>query len=116
MVIERDIRSKSSYINYIINGEVDIMKKILELKLQDEKDQWVRVVTRYFGELEISLEQLGCMKRNNIRMKVQEWGSTKRRGDMEKKSTLSTCRKYKSEICEEVMYDHTFRLQLNPTL
>ena len=27
---------------------------------------------------------------------------------MEKKSTLSTYRKYKTEICKEVMYDHTF--------
>ena len=48
------------------------MKKMPELKLQDEKDQWVRVVTRYLGELEISREQLDRMKKNDIR-KYRSW-------------------------------------------
>ena len=60
-----------------MKGEVELMKRILELRLQDEKDQWVRTVAGYLYDLKLTKEQLRHLKKVDIKNKIQEYGNTK---------------------------------------
>ena len=60
-----------------MKGEVELMKRILKLRLQNKKDQWVRAVAGYLNNLKLTKEQLRHLKKDDIKNKIQEYDNTK---------------------------------------
>ena len=64
------------------------MKQILELGLPDEKDRGWEQKPEYLNELKLINEQLRRLKKDDIKLKIQEYGIAKWRSDMKEKNTL----------------------------
>ena len=108
---ERDMVSKLTYVNYIRNGESDLMKRVLEERIEDARDPWVRTVNGYLRTLEVSLTDIARYKKDEIKRKVHEWGNRQWKQSMERKSTMEIYRRYKDKI-KENWYDNSFASRL----
>ena len=107
-VIERDMKAKLIYLNYIMNNSSSLLHKVMILKRENISNQWMKTINRYLGQLRMSWNTLGESNKDNIKREIMKWGEGRWRTHMEDKHTLETYRLYKQEIKEEGIYSNTF--------
>ena len=72
--IGRDIKSKLGYVSYIKRGICGLVQKIMDLRLQDKKAQWTKLVNMYMKRINKNVESLSKLKKE-IKKLIHRWGT-----------------------------------------
>ena len=103
----RDMRSKISFVKYLIGCENGVCKKMIECMIGGRRGGfWMRVVNGYMEELGLSFEELERMTGDSVVKRVREWDTERWRTGVESKDTLEAYR-MKGQI-GGVKYDNSW--------
>lgn len=104
----RDMKTKLNFIRHIKQDENQLLQEILEDVIVKSKDPWVKTVNKYLRELNLNINKIGKMNKEEINNKIRQWDSECWVAELETKKSLSTYMKYKKEIKSETpIYDNT---------
>ena len=67
---ERNIKSKFSYINYVKNDGAALVQKVLETRMEDERDPWTKTVHTCLKKLNLTLSRVIHMNKEEIKKEI----------------------------------------------
>ena len=103
----RCIEGRLKYMNSIEQRGNALLRAVKDRILDSGRMKWSRTSLAYLKEVNCTLTVLYGMTVEQLTARTREVGHVRWRDEINEKSTLSTYRKWKPEIREELFYDNT---------
>ena len=94
------------YVKGIEEGKNELLKKIVEVTKEDERNKWMKETKRCMKEIGVNERNFWRMEKKEIKNKEREMDSKRWEEEIKRKTSLEIYNEEKKEIKEEIMYDN----------
>lgn len=109
-MVGRDVKTKLKYVRSKMNGNCELMRRIIEDMWMKDKGRWIRVLKEYMSKIGmVSLENLSQITEQELNNRVEKWETETWLEELDNKSTLTMYKEFKRNIRQENFYDNTYK-------
>ena len=93
----------------LTSDENPLLRQIVTTDIQDKCTKWEKNIFTYLNDLNISLNNVCTMKRDNLEERIREWDSKQWKDNMEPKRTLVLYKDIKERPSEVKWFKNGYR-------
>ena len=106
-VRSRDMKNKLRLAAHLLTSRGGLLSGVVEEMMEERSSAWAKQILQYMREVGITDAELRNLKKEKIKLKVNEWEERRWREGVEEKETLRIYRS-KNQIGEENIYTNSF--------
>ena len=106
MIKTRIIKNHLQYIQRVLQGPNELVKRVINVQLETQKSKCAKITNKYLKQTRLSINALEVMKKEEAVKHIRKWDQDLRQKQVSEKTSLEVYQKTKQTMKEDNVYDN----------